>query len=89
MAASGATTGIVFTVTPDAVNDTVYIERSLTSGSGFSVIGSIKNGEQGYTDPLPINGTTYYYRAYAARSGYANSANSSEISGTPQDLTTL
>jgi hypothetical protein len=89
MAATGATTGIVITVTPDAVNDTVYIERSTVSGSGFAVIGSVKNGEQDYTDPLPINGVTYYYRAYAARAGYANSANSAEVSGTPQDLTAL
>lgn len=87
--ATTATTGIRFTVTPDSVSDRVYIERSTTSGSGFAVIGSVKNGEQNYDDPLPINGVTYYYRAYAARTGYANSANSAEISGTPQDLTTV
>jgi hypothetical protein len=61
------------------------IERSLTSGSGFSEIDTVGANQTTYTDSGLTTGTRYYYRVRAYNvggySGYSNEAN-----GTPQQL---
>lgn len=72
--------------TDEANNEEGFsIERSLTSGSGFSEIAVIGANTTSYQDTGLITGTTYYYRVRAYNiggySGYSNEAN-----GTPQQL---
>jgi len=57
------------------------VKRSTTSGSGYSVIGS--PGTNGFTDATAVNGMTYYY-VVSAVNGSGESANSTQVSATPQ-----
>jgi PA14 domain/Concanavalin A-like lectin/glucanases superfamily/Bacterial Ig domain/PKD domain/Fibronectin type III domain len=73
--------------TDTANNETGFkIERSLTSGSGFSEIASLISGVQAYSDTGLTAGTTYYYRVTAYNN--AGSAASAQASATTtSDLT--
>lgn len=75
--------------TDTASNETGYsIERSLTSGSGFSLVATRTANTVAYSDTGLSNGTTYFYRVKATN-GYGSSAYSNESSTTtaPAPLT--
>jgi hypothetical protein len=65
--------------------DGFKIERSLTSGSGFSEIDTVGMNVTSYQDSGLETGTTYYYRV-CAYNGYGDSGYSNEASGTPIQL---
>lgn len=70
--------------------DEIVIERSLTSGSGFSEIDTVAIGVQAYSDSGLTAGTTYYYRVAARVTVYAvayTSTYSAEASATTSDAT--
>ncbi len=49
-----------------ATNETGYqIERSTTSGSGFTLVGTTAANATAFTDTTVVGGTTYYYRVRA------------------------
>ncbi|MGD0744862.1 MAG: glycoside hydrolase family 9 protein [Verrucomicrobiota bacterium] len=56
------------------------VQRSTTSGSGFTTIATPTATT--YTDSSLANGTTYYYEVNATNS-YGNSANTAQVSATP------
>lgn len=63
-------------------NETGFeIERSLTAGSGFSLITTTSANITSYVDTDVIDATQYYYRIRSINSG-GNSANSLEVSVT-------
>ena len=62
-------------------NYNVY--RSLTSGSGYSMIATTDAGTTEYTDTNVSNGITYYYVVTAVWEGGVESENSNEASATP------
>jgi fibronectin type 3 domain-containing protein len=66
---------------PDFASYTVY--RSTTSGSGYSAIASGLSSSA-HIDNTAINGTTYYYVVTATDTSSNESANSAEVSATPQ-----
>jgi len=57
-----------------------YVKRSTTSGGPYTLIGAPRATE--YTDTRVTNGTTYFYVVSAANS-VAESANSAQVSATP------
>jgi fibronectin type 3 domain-containing protein/regulation of enolase protein 1 (concanavalin A-like superfamily) len=57
------------------------VKRSTTSGSGYATIASPTTTS--YTDTTAVNGTTYYYVVSAVNGG-GESANSSQVSATPE-----
>jgi fibronectin type 3 domain-containing protein/regulation of enolase protein 1 (concanavalin A-like superfamily) len=57
------------------------VGRSTTSGSGYATIAS--PATPNYTDTAAANGTTYYYVVSAVNAG-GTSANSSQVSATPE-----
>lgn len=67
--------------------DGFEIERSLSSGTGFTWLTSVGANVASYTDPTLTTGTTYYYRVRAYNSG-GYSAYSNEASAAPQQLGT-
>ena len=68
--------------------ETATLERDTSGGFGSAaVIAILTGGTQNYLDPLPIDGTTYYYRAKVSRGGFADSSYSSSISAVPVVLT--
>jgi len=70
----------------DANADNVLIQRSTTSGSGFSTIATIDSAFTEYEDTTVVDGTTYYYRIIAtAITGYLDSSPSTEASKTALD----
>lgn len=87
MAAASVATGIILTLDFNA-GETLVLERKKGAGS-YSTIGSFKGGTQDYTDSLPLDGATYTYKAHVTKAGYADSADSSTVTGTPQDLSVL
>jgi DNA/RNA endonuclease G (NUC1)/fibronectin type 3 domain-containing protein len=58
-----------------------HVKRSTTSGSGYSTIASPTSAS--FDDTSALNGTAYFYVITAVGPG-GESANSSEVSGTPQ-----
>jgi hypothetical protein len=58
------------------------VKRSTTSGSGYATIASHVTTIS-YTDTTAVNGTTYYYVVSAVNSS-GESANSSQVSATPE-----
>ena len=72
--------------TDNATNETGYrIERSLTSGTGFTEIATVGANVSSYTDTGLTTGTTYYYRVQAYNAG-GTSGYSNEASAAPQQL---
>jgi hypothetical protein len=74
--------GITLALYPAAGAFQTIIERSTTSGSGFTELDVISAEIGLYVDYLPKNGTTYYYRLKHRAPGQADSAATSEASGT-------
>lgn len=61
------------------------IERSTTSGSGYSEVGTVTDNESAnytFTDNTVVDGTTYYYIIYAIDNGNNESNASSEVTAT-------
>ncbi len=74
--------GINLSWTDNSANETGYqVERSLTTGTGFSTIASIAVNSNSYSDTGLSNTTKYYYRIKAFNATGA-SAYSSEVNGT-------
>lgn len=72
------------TWTDNATGESGYlVERSTTSGSGFTVVASLAANSVSYSDALVVPETTYYYRVRAYRDPTPDySAYSSEASDT-------
>ncbi len=61
------------------------VERSTTSGSGYSEVGTVTDNESAsytFIDNTAANGTTYYYIVHAIDNGNNESTASSEVSAT-------
>ena len=79
----GGASGIQLTVTFNN-GDSLALERDTSSGFGSAVtIATLTGGTQVYSDPLPVDGITYYYRAKVSRTGYVASAYSGTVSAKP------
>ena len=79
----GGTSGIEMDAAFNAT-ETCWLERDTDSGFGGAVvIAKLTGGTQLYTDSLPLNGITYYYRAQVRRTGFTTSSYSSTVSATP------
>ena len=57
------------------------VARSLTTGTGYTTVGTVTTGSA-FTDGNVINGTTYYY-VVTASNGTCSSRNSTEVSAAP------
>ena len=69
-----------------SVDTSIQIERSLTTGSGFSLLHTVDDAEVSYDDDTAANGTEYFYRLRAV-GPIGNSAYSAEDSATPAAAT--
>jgi hypothetical protein len=79
-ATAASATSITLNWTDASSKETGYdIERSLTSGSGFSVVGTAAANAVTYTDASLTTGTTYYYRL-KSKVGTVGSVYSSVVS---------
>lgn len=79
----GGASGIELLVTFN-LGETCHLERDTDSGFGSAVeIATLTGKTQSYVDPLPIDGTTYYYRAYVSKASYTDSSYSSSVSADP------
>jgi fibronectin type 3 domain-containing protein len=58
------------------------VKRSITSGSGYSVVGTTTDPTVAFTDLSAIKFTPYYY-VVSAVSAYGESSDSSEVTATP------
>jgi autotransporter-associated beta strand protein len=82
VASAASASSIQLTWTDNANDETGYIvERSLTSGSGFTQIASLPAGTISHTDLGLSSGTLYFYRVSAINS-IGSSASSNEASAT-------
>ena len=63
------------------------VYRSTTSGSGYAKLNGSPVANSDYTDNTANNGTTYYYVVQAVDNANNASANSSQVSATPNDTT--
>ncbi|MFH0759146.1 MAG: fibronectin type III domain-containing protein [Bacteroidota bacterium] len=75
-------------------NESFYrVERSLLPGSGFALIGLIASNSVTYTDGGCAEGTTYYYRVQAVRTGgdspYSDVVPATTFPATPTGLTAV
>jgi hypothetical protein len=70
----------VFSGNPDGIN----IYRAAAAGGPYSLLASVPIGQASYTDTGLQNGTAYFYRLSAFRTG-AESAQSAAVSGIPAD----
>jgi hypothetical protein len=88
---SATLNGIVLNWTDNASNETGFqILRSIVSGSGYAVVGSVAANVSTFTDISSslAGGFTYFY-VVRAISPQGNSANSNQVSATfPQGITT-
>ncbi len=81
-----ATNQIKLAWADNSTNETGFaIQRSVTSGSGFSAIGTAAANATNYTDNTVSAATTYYYRV-AATNATTNSVYSGEASATTPKL---
>jgi M6 family metalloprotease-like protein len=81
-----ATNQVKLAWTDASTNETGFaIQRSLTSGSGFSTLGTAAANATNYTDNTVSAATTYYYRV-AATNAATSSAYSAEASATTPKL---
>jgi fibronectin type 3 domain-containing protein len=86
LAATGTFAGVVLTwIDPIGSNlAKINVYRSETSGSGYALIsgaGGVEIGDETYTDPTAVSGTTYYYVITAVDDGDNESVNSNEAIG--------
>jgi hypothetical protein len=81
--------GKVFNVTGIPAGATCSIERDTSGAFGSAVVIASVSEEVQYTDILPNDGVTRYYRARVTLAGYVTSAYSSTISGAPVRLNGL
>lgn len=81
-ASATSTSSITLNWTDASSNETGFdVERSTTSGSGFSVVTTTAANATSYVDPSLSSGITYYYRVRAKNAG-GNSAYTTEASAT-------
>jgi cellulose 1,4-beta-cellobiosidase len=73
---------------PSVEATTYHVKRATTAGGPYETVACVAATTTNYTDPGLVDGTTYYYVVSAAYAGNPNSggesANSSEVSATPQ-----
>lgn len=75
-------TSIGLAWTDNSTNETAFkVQRSLTSGTGFTTIATLAANTITYTDNTVAAGTTYYYRILATN-GAGDSAPSNEANAT-------
>jgi hypothetical protein len=87
--AGGGKTGIVVGITATA-GQTVSLERDTSGGFGSAVVIVTQDGVlTDYFDPLPIDNTTYYYRARVSQDGYVTSSYSGTVSAKPTTVNYL
>lgn len=68
--------------------ETATLQRDTSGAFGAAEdVTILTGGTQNYVDPLPIDGTTYYYRAKVSRGGFADSSWSGTLSAVPVALT--
>jgi len=84
-ATAGSSTSIRLNWVDNSHSETGFqIERSLSSGSGYTLVYTTAPGETVYTNTGLTPGTTYYYRVRAAYasvfSGYSNTTSAATIS---------
>lgn len=79
--------GIVLALYSAAGALQTVVERSTTSGSGFTTLAVVPAETQVYVDYLPKDGTTYYYRLKHRQPGQADSTATPEASGSATGVT--
>ena len=90
MALAGLSSGLKITGTNSTASATIRIQRS-TNGTTFSdvtTLSSVAVGAFTYSDTGATNGTLYYYRARAEKSGFPNSEFSDIVSRVAGEATT-
>ncbi len=82
LASAASSSSIVLSWKDNSSNEVEFlIERSLTSTTGFTLLGSAPSNSISYSDPAVIAGTIYYYRIRAANAG-GNSSYTAEVNTT-------
>ncbi|MEJ0034194.1 MAG: fibronectin type III domain-containing protein [Bacteroidota bacterium] len=82
LASTNGTNSINLTWTDNATTETNYIvERSIASGTGYTVLATRPANTVSYSDASAVLGTPYYYRVKATN-GSGNSNYSNEITAT-------
>lgn len=81
---NGAASGqITLTWSASTAATSYRIERSLTSGTGYTLLATVAAPTLSYTDTALTPNTTYYYRIQAINPAYTTTATSPETSATP------